>query len=67
MANTQSSSEDREKAFLSTLDHLKGKKMGPGTESPLCNLACVSAPYTALLSILAELAVFYTVKKTFIF
>lgn len=54
-SSCSSSSEDREKAFLSTVDLLKRGSLGLFSESALCNLACVLAPYTALLSILAEL------------
>lgn len=66
-SSCSSSSEDREKAFLSTVDLFLGGGLGLFSESPLCNLACVLAPYTALLSILAELAVFSCCQENIYF
>lgn len=64
-----SSFEDREKAFLSTVDRSRegGESQGLSSESPFCNLACFLAPYTAVLSILAELKVFSLLPRKHLF
>lgn len=44
-----------------------GESLGLSSESPFCNLACVLAPYTAVLSVLAELGFFCSCQENIYF